>query len=293
MEEKNFHPSSTHSSPLSRRARVVNCWGSDPPGARSSSRQEKTSPARRGCEVPGLLFLGAVVGDDLGVAGVGGLGPEDDRRPARDPRGSRSAAPASAGRSPCPPASGPRWAAQRPARRTSSFMGSTMGSELVVERVELAVGVRVRSRGSTFSVTKRTPGTSSSFSLELGLGGEVPGHRRRLPRLPARGALPSLCGLRPNLPTLGPWSRRGTGRQRPPGWPGWWTRTASATGWTSAGPAGQGRARHLALHQRRGLQRDLRHPPRRFRGGAPPAPTGGPRGAQQDHAARVPGPPRP
>ena len=29
LEEKNFHPSSTHSSP-SRTARVVNCWGSEP-----------------------------------------------------------------------------------------------------------------------------------------------------------------------------------------------------------------------------------------------------------------------
>src|SRR3982074_627481 len=61
FEEKNFCPSMTHPS-ASRHARVRNSFGSGP-------------------AVVALLLVGAGVGQDLGVAGVGRLGPEDDRRP--------------------------------------------------------------------------------------------------------------------------------------------------------------------------------------------------------------------
>ena len=40
-------------------------------------------PSSSGMQVPLLLVIGAVVGDDLGVAGIGCLAAEDDRRPGR------------------------------------------------------------------------------------------------------------------------------------------------------------------------------------------------------------------
>jgi hypothetical protein len=47
LEEKNFHPSSIHSSP-SRRARVVNCVGSEPPWGSVMEYDEKISPSSSG-----------------------------------------------------------------------------------------------------------------------------------------------------------------------------------------------------------------------------------------------------
>ena len=92
LEEKYFQPLMTHSSP-SRDGP-----GGELLGVRAGLRLghrvagEHLAVEQR-LEIAGLLLVGAVVGDDLGVAGVGGLGAEDDGRPAaRRPRISLSSA---------------------------------------------------------------------------------------------------------------------------------------------------------------------------------------------------------
>ena len=72
----------THSSP-SFTASVVNIFGSDPACGSVIEKHEKHSPFEQRLEVHLLLLVGAVVGDDLGVAGVGGGGAEHVRRPVR------------------------------------------------------------------------------------------------------------------------------------------------------------------------------------------------------------------
>ena len=77
-------------------------------------------------EVALLLCFGAVVGDDLGVAGVGRLAAEDRSGPSDElPRISFRSESLSC---PCPwpPSSGPRWVAHSPWRRTCALSGSVM-----------------------------------------------------------------------------------------------------------------------------------------------------------------------
>ena len=120
-------------------------------------------------EVALLLLVGAVVGDDLGVAGVGGLGAEDDRGPLRAPedlvhegqlhlpvalasrargRGGRPTGPgrgpaASAGRRSARRVSSSGWKA-RP--RQSRSMRLDLLAHEGVHPVELLPGTRARSR---------------------------------------------------------------------------------------------------------------------------------------------------
>ena len=85
-DENHFSPLITHSSP-SRSARVTNPVGSEPPRGSVIEYADTTSCASRGCEVSLLELVGAVVGEDLGVARVGRLTPEHDRgavRPSED-----------------------------------------------------------------------------------------------------------------------------------------------------------------------------------------------------------------
>ena len=80
LDDQYLRPLMIQSSP-SRTARVVNTRGSDPPWGSVIEKVEKISPDSKPGQVLVLLFLGAEPGDDLGIAGVGGLGAEDDRRP--------------------------------------------------------------------------------------------------------------------------------------------------------------------------------------------------------------------
>ena len=66
-----------------------------------------------------------------------------------------------------------------------------------------------------------------------------------------------------------------------------------APGWTPRICPGAGEPVTSLVHQRGGVQRDLRDPPGRLPRRAAPAAPGGPEGPQRDHAARVPGAPRP
>ena len=82
FDEKNFHPLMTHSSP-SFTARVVNMRGVGA-GVRLGHRVAgEALTVEQRLQVLLLLLGRAVVGDDLGVAGVGRLAPEHDRRPLR------------------------------------------------------------------------------------------------------------------------------------------------------------------------------------------------------------------
>ena len=82
FDEKNFQPLMTHSSP-SLTARVLNMRRVGP-GVRLGHRVAREHLAVEQRPQVALLLLGrAVVGDDLGVAGVGRLAPEHDRRPLR------------------------------------------------------------------------------------------------------------------------------------------------------------------------------------------------------------------
>ena len=82
FDEKNFQPLMTHSSPsLHRAGREHRRVGA---GVRLGHRVAGEASRRRaaaGGSAPSAR--GAVVGDDLGVAGVGRLAAEDDRRPRR------------------------------------------------------------------------------------------------------------------------------------------------------------------------------------------------------------------
>ncbi len=82
FDEKYFQPLMTHSSPsLSRAALEQRGVGA---GVRLGHRVAREALAvEQRLEVLLLLLVGAVVGDDLGVAGVGRLAPEHDRRPLR------------------------------------------------------------------------------------------------------------------------------------------------------------------------------------------------------------------
>ena len=81
-DENHFSPLITHSSP-SRSARVTNPVGSEPPlRLRHRVRRDHVLREQR-LEVPLLQFVGAVVGEDLGVAGVRCLAAEHDRRAVR------------------------------------------------------------------------------------------------------------------------------------------------------------------------------------------------------------------
>ena len=82
LEEKNFQPLRTHSSPSRygaglEQGRVRATLGL---GHRVAGED---LPLEEGMQVALLLGVGAVVGDDLGVPGVGRLAAEDDRRPGR------------------------------------------------------------------------------------------------------------------------------------------------------------------------------------------------------------------
>ncbi len=80
FEEKNFHPLMTHSSPSLVGPGLEH--GRVGAGVRLGhrvAREELTVEQR--LQVALLLFRRAVVGDDLGVAGIGRLASEDDRRP--------------------------------------------------------------------------------------------------------------------------------------------------------------------------------------------------------------------
>ena len=70
---------------VARRARRARRAGSGRSRSCSGSvieKHERISPSSSGCEPALLLLLGAVLGDDLHVAGVGGGAVEDDRRDA-------------------------------------------------------------------------------------------------------------------------------------------------------------------------------------------------------------------
>ena len=133
----------------------------------------------QGLEIALLLLVGAVVGDDLGVARVGSLAAEDDRTPTASGPGSRSAAPASAGRSPGRPArdrggwptapgAAPPPSAGRSPRGASPRAGRTAGAGTA------------RSSGSTSSRTNCVDPVQ--LLLVLGIGLEVPRHGCALPR---------------------------------------------------------------------------------------------------------------
>ena len=82
FDEKYFQPLMTHSSP-SLTARVLNMRRVGA-GVRLGHRVAREALAvEQRLEVLLLLLVGAVVGDDLGVAGVGRLAAEHDRRPLR------------------------------------------------------------------------------------------------------------------------------------------------------------------------------------------------------------------
>ncbi len=83
FDEKNFQPLMTHSSP-SCTARVVNMRRVGA-GVRLGHRVAGEASRRRAAAGGSCSFCsgGAVVGDDLGVAGVGRLAAEHDRRPLR------------------------------------------------------------------------------------------------------------------------------------------------------------------------------------------------------------------
>ena len=82
FDEKNFQPLMTHSSP-SFSARVVNMRGVGAGVGLGHRVAGEDLAVEQRVEVLLLLLVGAVVGDDLGVAGVGGLAAEDDRGPLR------------------------------------------------------------------------------------------------------------------------------------------------------------------------------------------------------------------
>ena len=82
LEEKNFQPLITQSSPSRTALRLEQRRVGA--GVRFGHRVagEQLAVEQRP-QVALLLLVGAVVGDDLGVAGVGGLAAEHDRRPLR------------------------------------------------------------------------------------------------------------------------------------------------------------------------------------------------------------------
>ena len=113
-----------------------------------------------------LLLVGAVVGDDLGVAGVGRLAAEDDRRPLRpaeDLVEQRQLQLAVALAAELGAEVGGPQALRRGPR---SFSGSMILRSRVVERRELAGPGQSRSSGSTSSRTNAS--AQSSFAWNSG-----------------------------------------------------------------------------------------------------------------------------
>ena len=172
LDEKNFHPLMTHSSPsltaaagelLGIRARL---------GLGHGVTGEDLAVEQR-LEVLLLLVFGAVVGDDLGIAGVGGLGPEHDGRPGRHAedlveQGQLDLAVALAAEL------GTQVGGPQVVVPHLLLHRIDDGPQLIVQGMELLVRVEDVERLDLVGDELACP---VQLRLELRFGGEIPGHR--------------------------------------------------------------------------------------------------------------------
>ena len=123
-------------------------------------------------EVPGLLLVGPVVGDDLGIAGVGSLGAEDDGGPAGDAEDLVEQGQLDL---PVPLAAQLGTEMSSPQIVVAHFLFHRVddGSQLVVERVELPVRIE---QVEGFDLVGHELAGPVQLCLKLRFSGEIPGH---------------------------------------------------------------------------------------------------------------------
>ena len=172
FDENHFSPLITHSSPSSSARRLEHPRiGAALRLGHREARDDLVVEQR--LQILLLLRGGAVVREDLGVAGIGRLAAEDDRRRSARGRGSRSSAPASPGRSPGRRARGRDG---RPRARAAAPSACSGADQLGADRVRRGrTGcASTKSSGSTSSRTNAS--IQSSSLLKLGVGLEIPSH---------------------------------------------------------------------------------------------------------------------